>query len=87
MKIKIFSVKADESFSAIRVGQDTRTMSANEYLEREIQGFLDENPHIQIKHVQYSAIPIVPRNASWNTTNTDIDWEIEKSVIIFFDED
>jgi hypothetical protein len=33
MKVKIFSVRADESFQAIRMGDKTRRFSANEFLE------------------------------------------------------
>ncbi len=83
MKIKIFSVRADENFRAIRVGNETRKLSANEYLEDKIQKFLDENPKIQIKHVQFSTVAIIPKTASWSTTNADIDWEMEKSVLVF----
>lgn len=86
MKVKIFSVRADENFRAIRIGDETKKLSANEYLEHEIQKFLDENPKVQIKHVQFTNVSIVPKTASWNTTNTDIDWEIEKSVLILFEE-
>lgn len=87
MRIKIFSVRSDENFRAIRIGDDTRRFSANEYLEREIQQFLDQNPKVQIKHVQFSSTAIVPKTAAWNTTNADIDWEIEKSVLILYEED
>ena len=86
MKVKIFSVRADEDFHAIRVGDQTRRFSANEFLEREIQKFLDDNPKAQVKHVQFQSIAIVPKTADWNTTNTDIDWEMEKSVLILFEE-
>ena len=86
MKVKIFSVHADEGFRAIRVGDETRKLSANEYLEREIQKFLDEHPKSQIKHVQFANIAIVPKTADWNTTNADIDWEMEESVLILFEE-
>jgi hypothetical protein len=48
-------------------------LSANEYLEGEIQKFPDEKPKVQIKHVQFSTVPIIPRTASWSTTNADID--------------
>ena len=51
MKVKIFSVRADENFRAIRIGNETRKLSANEYLENKIQEFLDENPKVQINHV------------------------------------
>lgn len=85
-KIKIFSVHANEDFSAIRIGNETRTISANEYLEREIQKFLDESPQIEIKYLQYSSTPIIPKTASWNTTNSPIDWEIEKCVIVLYQE-
>lgn len=78
MKVKIFSVRADENFKAIRAGDETGSPSANEYLERKIQKFLDENPKIQIKHVQFTTVAIVPKTASWDTTNADIDWEMEK---------
>jgi hypothetical protein len=85
LRIKIFSVRADENFRAIRIGEESHRLSANEYLEREIQQFLDENPKVQIKHIQFSSIPIIPKTAAWNTTNADIDWEIEKSVLILFE--
>ena len=81
MKVKIFSVRADESFQAIRMGDKTRRFSANEFLEGEIQKFLDDNPKAQVKHIQFQSIAIVPKTASWNTANTDIDWEMEKSVL------
>ncbi len=87
MRVKIFSVRADEDFSAIRIGEQTRQSSANEKLELDIQAFLDENPNARIVHIQFSSVAIVPRNASWGTTNTDIEWEIEKSVLVVFDED
>lgn len=85
MKVKIFSVGADQDFRAIRIGNNTGRFSANEYLEQEIQKFLDENPKIQIRHVQFSTVSVIPKTASWDTTNTDIDWEIEKSVLVFFE--
>lgn len=85
MKVKVFSANADEAFRAIRIGDETRYMSANEWLEREIQAFLDGNPGIEIKHLQFSSVAIVPKNASWGTTNTDIEWEIEKSVLIIYE--
>ena len=53
MKVKIFSVRADEGFRATRIGEETRKLSANEYLEREIQKFLDEHPNSQICPIQY----------------------------------
>jgi len=62
MKVKIFSVRADDKFRPIRVGDETRKLSANEYLEDKIQKFLDENPKVQIKHVQFSTIAIVPKD-------------------------
>lgn len=86
MKVKIFSVRADENFSVIRAGEETRRLAANEKLERDIQAFLDQNPKVQIKHIQFSSIAIVPKTASWDTTNSDIVWEIEKSVLIIYDE-
>ncbi len=86
MKVKIFSVRTDEKFRAIRVGDETRKLSANEYLEGEIQKFLDENPKVQIKHLQFSTVAIIPKTVSWSTTNADIDWEMEKSVLILFEE-
>lgn len=85
MKVKVFSAQADEAFRAIRVGDETGRMSANETLERDIQAFLDDNPGIEIKHLQFSSVAIVPKNASWNTTNTDSDWEIEKSALIIYE--
>jgi len=36
MKVKIFSVKADEHFRTIRTGNETGKLSANEYLEDKI---------------------------------------------------
>ncbi|MBI4686562.1 MAG: hypothetical protein HY756_02110 [Nitrospirae bacterium] len=86
MKIKIISVRADSNFRAIRIGDQSFKLSANEHLEKEIQLFLDQNPEIEIAHIQYSTIPIIPKTASWETTNSEINWEIEKSVIIIFDE-
>ncbi len=86
MKVKIFSVRADENFQAIRVGDKTKRFAANEFLEGEIQKFLDDNPKDQVKHVQFQSIAIVPKTADWKTTNTDIDWEMEKSVLILFEE-
>ena len=87
MRVKIFSVRADENFKAIRIGENTRRLSANEYLEREIQQFLDQHPNMRIQHVQFSTIAIIPKTAAWHTTNTGIDWEMEKSVLVFFEED
>jgi hypothetical protein len=87
LRVKIFSVRADEDFKAIRIGEDTRRLSANEYLEREIQQFLDQPPNMHIQHVQFSTIAIIPKTAAWHTTNTDIDWEMEKSVLVFFEAD
>ena len=86
MKIKIFSVRADENFQVTRAGDKTLKISANESLEREIQRFLDDNPKAQVKHVQFQSVAIVPKTADWNTTNTDIGWEMEKSVLILFEE-
>jgi hypothetical protein len=85
VKVKVFSVQADEAFRAIRVGDETGRLSANDKLEQEIQAFLDQNPGIEIKHVQFSSVAIVPKNASWDTTNAHIDWEIEKSVLIIYE--
>jgi hypothetical protein len=48
----------------------------------EIQKFLGDNPKAQVKHVQFHFIAIVPKTARWNRSNTDIDWEMEKSVLI-----
>ena len=66
------------------LGDQTARLSANEYLEQEIQNFLDENQKIQIRHVQFATVSVIPKTASWDTTNTDIDWEIENSALIFF---
>lgn len=85
MKVKVFSVRADEAFRAVRVGEETGRLSANEKLEREIQAFFDQNSGIQIKHVQFSSVAIVPKTAAGDTTNADIDWEIEKSVLIIYE--
>lgn len=86
MKIKIFSARADESFRAIRIGEESHRVSANDYLEREIQKFLDHNPKVQVKHIQFSCIPLAPRTPAWDTTNSEIPWEIEKSVLILYEE-
>jgi hypothetical protein len=86
MTAKIFSVLADQDFRAIRIGNNTGRLSANEYLQQEIQKFVDEDPKIQIRHVQFATVSIIPKTASWHTTNTDIDWEIEKSVLILYEE-
>jgi len=85
VRVNVVSVRADEAFRAIRVGDETGRLSANEKLEQEMQAFLDQNPGIQIKHVQFSSVAIVPKTASWDTTNADIDWEIEKSVLIIYE--
>jgi len=39
-----------------------------------------------MKHVQFSAVFIILKTTAWDTTNADIDWEIEKSVLIFFED-
>jgi len=65
------------------VGSKTRFFSANEFREGEIQKLLNDNPKAQVKHVQFQSIAIIPKTANWNTTNTDIGWEMEKSVILF----
>ncbi|NWG01689.1 MAG: hypothetical protein HXY44_02385 [Syntrophaceae bacterium] len=78
MKVKIYSERADENFRAIRVGDKTRRFFANEIPEGQIQKFLDENPKVKIKHDQFQSIAIVPKTADWNTTSTDIHWEMEK---------
>lgn len=85
MKVKVFSVRADERFVAIRYGDETDRLWANDKLEREIQTFLDQNPEIQIKHVQFSSVAIVPKTTSWDTTYADIAWEIEKSVLLIYE--
>lgn len=85
MRTKIFSVRADEDFRTIRAGAESHGLPANEKLEQEIQAFLDENPKIEIKHLQFSSVAIVPKTASWGTTNSDIEWEIEKSVLIIYE--
>lgn len=86
MKAKIISVSANSDFMAIRIGQRSRSISADEYLESELQHFLDDHPDIDLKHVEYSSICVVPKMPSWDTTNSDVDWEIEKSVLLFFEE-
>jgi len=85
MKVKIFSVRADENFKASRIGDETKCPFANEYLEHTIQKFPDENPKVQIKHVQFTSVAIIHKTASWDTTNADINWEMEKSVLILFE--
>jgi len=80
MKVMISSVRADQNFRAIRVGDDTGRISANEYLQGEIQEFLGEDPKTQIRHVQFATVSIIPKSASWDTTNAEVDWEIEKSM-------
>ena len=30
-------------------------------------------------------VAIVPKTVSWNTTNADIDWEMEKAVLILLE--
>ena len=60
MKVGIFSVRADEDFKAVRIGEETRRLSVNEYLEREIQKVLDQNPEVQVNHVQFSTVPHGP---------------------------
>jgi hypothetical protein len=63
MKAKMFSVRADQDFRAIRIGDDTGRLSANEYVQPEIQTFLDEDPKIQIRHVQFATVSLIPKTA------------------------
>ena len=67
MKVKIFSVLfygdwkpiiVDELYRKLEEEEGRREFSADEYLERAIQSFLDEHPKIRIKHVQYTTTPI-----------------------------
>ena len=85
MRIKIFTVEADTDFRVLFVGEETRKLTANEYLEREAQKFLDENPNIEVKHIQYTSTQIIPKTAAWDTTNVDIDWIIEKTLILLYE--
>ena len=85
MKAKILSVRDDADFRSITIGDESRKLSANQYLEREIQNFLDAHPGIQVRQLHFAAVPIVPRTAPWDTTNSDIEWEIEKSVLILYE--
>ena len=65
-------MRADENFKAIRIGEDTRRLSANEYLEREIQQFLDQHPNLHIRHVQFSTIAIIPKTAACNASKVTL---------------
>ncbi len=53
MIVKIFSVRTDDNFRATRVGDKSRRILANEFLENEMQKVLDDNLRAQIKHVQF----------------------------------
>ena len=91
MKVKIFSVRfygdwkpiiVDELYRKLEEEEGRREFSADEYLERAIQSFLDEHPKIRIKHVQYTTTPIY-----FGEPRAGPKWEIEKSVLIFYDEE
>jgi hypothetical protein len=67
MKVKIFSVRfygdwkpiiVNELYRKLEEEKGRREFSADEYIERAIQSFLEEHPKIGIKHVQYSTPPI-----------------------------
>jgi len=62
MKAKILSVLADQGSRAIRIGNNTGRLSANEYSEQEIKKFLDENSKTQIRHVQFATVSIIPKD-------------------------
>ena len=87
MRVKIFSVRADENFKAIRIREDTRRLSANTYLEHEIQQFLDQHPNMSIRHVASSTMVIIHKMAVWHPTNTNIEgmqddalWKVARRV-------
>lgn len=90
MKVKIFSVLCyedwkpiieDEIYMKLMKEKGGRQFSADEYLERAIQSFLDEHPKIRIKHVQYATTPIY-----FGKPEVGPKWDIEKSIVIFYDE-
>jgi hypothetical protein len=74
------------ALSITSVGEQTRRFSANEFLESEIQKFLDDNPKIQVKHVQFQSIAIVPMTADWNMNRSHIYWKMEKPLLLLFEE-
>lgn len=78
MKVKLFSAIADEDFRALYTPSDLPGMSANDYLEHQIQVFLDGHPNVAVRHLQYFATAIPGKRVS--------DWEIEKSVILLYDD-
>lgn len=91
MKVKIFSVRfyrdwkpviEDEIYMKLEMEKGRRKFSADEYLERAIQSFLDEHPKIRIADVQYATTPIY-----FGEPSDGPKWEIEKSVLIFYDEE
>ena len=91
MKVKIFSVRlcedwkpfiVDELYRKLQEEKGRRNFSADEYLERAIQSFLDDHPKIRIKHVQYATTTIY-----FGEPVRGPKWEIEKSVVIFYDEE
>ena len=84
MNVKVFSVRLDETFGAIRTGGTPGYQPGSEYLESMIQSFLDEHPQIEVVSVQFSGLAIIPRTAAWGTTNVPIEWEMEQTVIIFY---
>jgi hypothetical protein len=94
MKVKIFSVRFYGDYGVWKpsivseVGvyeklkkEKGQSPSVDEYLERAIQSFLDEHPKIGIKHVQYATTPIY-----FGEPGAGPKWEIEKSALIFYDE-
>ncbi len=50
-----------------------------------MQNFFDKNQEIKIKHIQFNTASIIPKTAPWDTTNSNIDWEIEKSVLLLYE--
>jgi hypothetical protein len=97
MKVKIFSVKIrgerelygdwkpciiDELTKKLEVEKGGWKFSGDEYLERAIQSFLDEHPKIKVKHGQYATTPIY-----FGEHRAGPRWVIEKSVVIFYDEE
>lgn len=79
MRFKIFTVIADESFMVLYAGPETRTMTADSYLEHIVQSFLDDHPGIAITHVQYATSPIIFGSSIENSTG-----QIEKTLILFY---
>ncbi len=64
MKVKIFSVRPDESFRVIRVDDETGKLSSNEYLEKEAQPTQHSKPAYRTGRRNDCGYPPVVRHSA-----------------------